>query len=115
VLNGVRSKVKKKNNFNEIFVSLWKTKFLKTCGLTCHLSTVTFVSSFHVNFILRYGSQNIECLMYLAGRGFKKNDYTGYFTSDNEPGGIENVTHNISGGKAGYLSPPCPGLQLGRS
>jgi hypothetical protein len=53
--------------------------------------------------------------MYLAGRGFKKNDYTGYFTSDNEPGGIENVTHNISGGKAGYLSPPCPGLQLGRS
>jgi hypothetical protein len=35
---------------------------------------------------------------------------TGYFTSDNEPGGIENATHNTSGGNAGYLSPPCPGL-----
>jgi hypothetical protein len=29
-------------------------------------------------------------------------------TSDNEPGGIENATHNTSGGKAGYLSLPCP-------
>jgi hypothetical protein len=28
--------------------------------------------------------------------------YTGYFTSDNEPGGIENATHNTSGGKAGF-------------
>jgi hypothetical protein len=37
--------------------------------------------------------------------------YTGYFTSDNEPGGIENATYNTSGGKAGYLSPPCPGLR----
>jgi hypothetical protein len=36
---------------------------------------------------------------------------TGYFTSDNEPGGIENATHNTSGGKTGYLSPPCPGLR----
>jgi hypothetical protein len=35
----------------------------------------------------------------------------GYFTSDNEPGGIENATHNTSGGKAGYLSPLCPGLR----
>jgi hypothetical protein len=23
----------------------------------------------------------------------------------------ENATHNTSGGKAGYLSPPCPGLR----
>jgi hypothetical protein len=39
--------------------------------------------------------------------------YTGYFTSDtdNEPGGIENATHNTSGGKTGSLSPPCPGLR----
>jgi hypothetical protein len=37
--------------------------------------------------------------------------YTGYFTSDNEPGGIENATYNTSGGKAGFLSPPCPGLR----
>jgi hypothetical protein len=37
--------------------------------------------------------------------------YTGYFTSDNEPGGIENATYNTSGGKAEYLSPPCPGLR----
>jgi hypothetical protein len=35
--------------------------------------------------------------------------HTGYFTSDNEPGGMENATHNT--GKAGYLSPPCPGLR----
>jgi hypothetical protein len=28
--------------------------------------------------------------------------YTGYFTSDNEPGGIENATHNTSGEKAGF-------------
>jgi hypothetical protein len=34
------------------------------------------------------------------------NFYTGYFTSDNALGGIENATHNTSGGKAGYLSPP---------
>jgi hypothetical protein len=32
--------------------------------------------------------------------------YTGYFKSDNEPGGIENATHNTSGGKVRYLSPP---------
>jgi hypothetical protein len=38
--------------------------------------------------------------------------YTGYFTSDNDPGGIENATHNTSGGKAEYLSPPCPGLRF---
>jgi hypothetical protein len=31
--------------------------------------------------------------------------------SDNEPGGIENATHNTPGGKAGYLSPSCPGCQ----
>jgi hypothetical protein len=31
---------------------------------------------------------------------------SGYFTSDNEPGGIENATHSTSGGKAGY-----PGLR----
>jgi hypothetical protein len=31
------------------------------------------------------------------------NFYTGYFTRDNEPGGIENATHNTSGGKVGYL------------
>jgi hypothetical protein len=30
--------------------------------------------------------------------------------SDNESGGIENATHNTPGGKAGYLSPSCPGL-----
>jgi hypothetical protein len=36
---------------------------------------------------------------------------SGYFTSDNEPGGIENATHSTSGGKAGYLSPRCPGLR----
>jgi hypothetical protein len=36
---------------------------------------------------------------------------TGYFPSDNEPGGIENATHNTSRGKAGDLSPPCPGLR----
>jgi hypothetical protein len=40
----------------------------------------------------------------------KKFNYTGYCTSDNEPAGIENATHNTSGGKAGYLSPPCPSL-----
>jgi hypothetical protein len=34
--------------------------------------------------------------------------YTGYFMSDNGPGGIENATHNTLGGKAGYLWPPCP-------
>jgi hypothetical protein len=37
--------------------------------------------------------------------------FTGYFTSDNESGEIENATHNTSGGKAGYLSPPCSGLR----
>jgi hypothetical protein len=37
--------------------------------------------------------------------------YTGYFTTDNEPGGIENATHNTSGGRAGYLWAPCPGLR----
>jgi hypothetical protein len=31
--------------------------------------------------------------------------------SDNEPDGIENATPNTSGGKTGYLSPPCPGLR----
>jgi hypothetical protein len=37
---------------------------------------------------------------------------TGYFTNDNEPGGIENATNNTtSGEKAGYLSPPCSGLR----
>jgi hypothetical protein len=40
-----------------------------------------------------------------------KNVYTEYFTSGNERGGIENATHNTSGGKAGYISLPCPGLR----
>jgi hypothetical protein len=38
--------------------------------------------------------------------------HTEYFTSGNEPGGIENATHNTSGRKAGYLSLPCPGLYV---
>jgi hypothetical protein len=32
-------------------------------------------------------------------------------TSDNEPDAVENATQNTSGGKAGYLSPPCSGLR----
>jgi hypothetical protein len=32
--------------------------------------------------------------------------------SDNESGGIENATHNTPEGKAGYLSPSCPGSNV---
>jgi hypothetical protein len=59
----------------------------------------------------------IHSLIVVEKRNFFLQNYyliklnTGYFTSDNEPGGIENATHNTSGGKAGYLSPPCPGLR----
>jgi hypothetical protein len=38
--------------------------------------------------------------------------HTEYFKSGNEPGGIENATHNTSGRKVGYLSLPCPGLYV---
>jgi hypothetical protein len=34
--------------------------------------------------------------------------YTGYFTSDNEPGGIENATHNTLERKPGHGSDKYP-------
>jgi hypothetical protein len=68
------------------------------------MSTLSYPHSCHTTIL----SHSIDTL---HGKSIIALQSIGYFTSDNEPGAIENATHNTSGGKAGYLSPPCPGLR----
>jgi hypothetical protein len=57
---------------------------------------------------MRHGVNNLQD--YRISSYVRTIVHTRYFTSDNEPEGIENATHNTLGSEPGYGRVECPSL-----